>query len=65
MSKVWKIVIRPDAEEPDAASGWAIAESEAEALMLAGNCTFVDDTIGLNYFDPLLYTVRQRFMNVL
>lgn len=45
MLTVWKIVVRPDPELPDRAQGWALAETEAEALRPAGS----DDAIAFPY----------------
>jgi hypothetical protein len=36
MPKVWKICVRPDPELPDTRQGYALAETQAEAVYMAG-----------------------------
>jgi hypothetical protein len=38
MPKVWKICVRPDPELPDTRQGYALADTQAEAVYMAGVC---------------------------
>ncbi len=35
--KVWKVIVRPDEGLPNKAQGWALAETEQDALAMVGH----------------------------